>query len=32
MVVIVVGGLFYLSTEGFALLLALIMAAGLWEW
>ena len=32
MVVIVIGGLFYLPTEGFALLLALVMAAGLWEW
>ena len=32
MVVIVVGGLFYLPTKGFALLLAFVMAAGLWEW
>ena len=32
MIVIVVGGLFYLPTPGFALLLALVMAAGLWEW
>jgi phosphatidate cytidylyltransferase len=32
MIVIVVGGLFYLPTTGFALLLALVMAAGLWEW
>lgn len=32
MIVIVVVGLFYLPTAGFALLLALVMAAGLWEW
>jgi phosphatidate cytidylyltransferase len=32
MVVIVVGGLFFLPTPGFALLLTAVMAAGLWEW
>jgi phosphatidate cytidylyltransferase len=32
MIVVVVVGLFYLPTTGFALLLALVIAAGLWEW
>ena len=32
MIVIVVSGLFYLPTGGFALLLTLVIAAGLWEW
>ena len=32
MIVIVVGGLFYLPTPAFALALSLVIVAGLWEW